>query len=33
VAPGEIPVGVITSILGGSMLIGLLFFRRHSMGL
>ena len=33
VAPGEIPVGVITSILGGSTLISLLIFRRRTMGL
>jgi len=33
VAPGEIPVGIITSILGGATLIGLLFSRRPAMGL
>jgi len=32
VAPGEIPVGIITSILGGSALVGLLLSGRRSMG-
>jgi iron complex transport system permease protein len=33
VAPGEIPVGVITSILGGTTLVVLLLLRRRSMGM
>ena len=32
VAPGEIPVGVLTSILGGTALIALLVFKRRAMG-